>query len=173
MGLTFICGPRDSGKTRTAAGMAERLRAEGRTVGGVLSIATMRDGVKQGYALRDLAGGEARPYAVRRPGPVPPGGLAFEFLEPGMEFGREAVRRGLAAGVDALFVDEAGPLELCGGGLWQPLAEARASHRGELVVTVRPSLLEALTARLGVLPGEARVIRLEDPRRAQVCQSRT
>jgi len=160
MGITIVTGPRDSGKTRTASDMACRFQAEGRRVAGVLSIAELRDGVKTGYAFQDLGSRQSVPYARRRPDPVPPGEPGFEFLDAGMDFGRAAIRRGCADGVDALFVDEAGPLEMGGEGLWEPLWEARASLDGELVVTVRPGLLAELLVRLAVRPEEARIIRL-------------
>jgi nucleoside-triphosphatase THEP1 len=161
--ITIVCGVRDSGKTRTAGEMAAKLRGQGLGVGGVLSIAELRDGAKVGYAFLDCATGASMPYARRRPEPPGPGRLAFELLAEGLAFGAAAVRAGIADGADALFVDEIGPLEMSGQGLWEPLREARAAHAGRLVVTVRPSLLEELVTRLGIGPDEAEVIRLPDP----------
>jgi nucleoside-triphosphatase THEP1 len=160
MGVTIVTGPRDSGKTRTASDMASRFQAEGRRVAGVISVAELRDGTKAGYAFHDLGARVSKTYARRRIGPVPPGGLAFEFLDAGMDFGRAAIRRGCADGVDALFIDEVGPLEMGGEGLWEPLWEARSGFEGELVLTVRPALLAELLVRLSVRPEEARIIRL-------------
>jgi nucleoside-triphosphatase THEP1 len=166
--ITIITGPRDSGKTKTAASMAARFMAEGRTLGGVIANAELRDGVKVSYSLFDLATRASMTYARRRIGPVPAGALAYEFLDKGLEFGCAAIRRAIAENVNAVFVDEIGPLEMNGLGLWEPVREARSAHAGLLVLTVRPDLLSFLLVKLAVRPEEARIIRLpDDPARGQ------
>jgi nucleoside-triphosphatase THEP1 len=160
-GITIISGPRDSGKTRDAARRAQELRAQGFRVGGVLSEAEVRGSVKVLYAFRDLGGGGRKVYAQRKPDPIPPGGPAYDFLEEGLAFARSALRRACAEGVDAIVVDEVGPLEMRGDGLWEPLQEVIAAHRGRLIITVRPSLLDPLLARLAPsLAGAPEIVKL-------------
>lgn len=48
-----------------------------------------------------------------------------------------------------MVVDECGPLELEGRGLWQPLSRLWHGFPGELLVTVRESLLDSLLEALG------------------------
>lgn len=160
--ITIITGPRDSGKTKTAASMAARFLAEGRTLGGVIANAELRDGVKVSYSLFDLATRASMTYARRRTGPIPPGALAYEFLDQGLEFGCAAIRRAIAENANAVFVDEIGPLEMNGLGLWEPVQEARSARTGFLVLTMRPDLLPYLLVKLAVRPEEARIIRLPD-----------
>ncbi len=146
--LTIVHGVRDSGKTRCARDLADRCRVRGATVGGILSLAALVDGVKERYSYLDLAAGRQKVYAVRRTGPIPSGEPTFRFLDTGMAFGRSAIRRAARRAVQVLFVDEIGPLEMARTGLWEAVAELPGRFQGRLVLTVRSSLLETLRARL-------------------------
>jgi nucleoside-triphosphatase THEP1 len=155
--LTIIHGPRDAGKTRSARGLAERCARWGRSVGGILSLAEMVDGQKVSYRYLDLGSAREELYAKRRGGPVPPGQLGFQFLEEGLAFGAAAIREAARRGVDVLIVDEVGPLEVQGQGLWQAVRQLPRCHAGRLVITVRSSLVEDLVARLRTeAPDDAR-----------------
>ena len=123
----------------------------------------MRFGVKMSYTFVDLASGERSRYAVRRAGPIPPGELAFEFLSKGLDFGKRAIRGAVEAGVDVVFVDELGPLEMGGGGLWASVLELRGGFSGEIILTVRESLLDEFLRKLVVGQGEWEIL---DPRDA-------
>lgn len=93
-------------------------------------------------------------YAMRRPGRA----RGFQFSDAGLSFGRAAIRHAVAAGVEVLLVDEVGPLEMAGGGLWAPVREAAATFPGLFILTVRPSLVRELCARLGVAEEGARIV---------------
>jgi iron complex transport system ATP-binding protein len=159
MRCTIITGSRDAGKTRTAAQIAARLREGGARVGGIVAEARLEDGVKVGYSYVDLATGSRAEYARRKAGPVPPGARAFEFLDTGMAFGCAAIRAAASSGADALIVDEIGPLEMGGGGLWPAVVESMSMFNGQVILTVRPSLAEELRARMQPL---AESIRIEE-----------
>ena len=162
MRISVICGARDSGKTRAAGTLASRLRAQGLRVGGVLSEAALSEGEKVSYIFRDLATGRRKLYARRRQGVIPREEPGYEFLTEGVAFGCAAVRRAAAVGVDVLFVDEIGPLEAGGGGLWEPLREVISTFPGRLVITVRPALLDWLLQESGMNSNEAIVLRPAD-----------
>jgi nucleoside-triphosphatase THEP1 len=146
--IMIITGPRDSGKTRTAAGLARAWKGQGVAVGGVVSEAVLSGRKKVRYEFRDLLTDACTPYAVLRPDPVPPGGPAYEFLPDGLEFGCAAVLQGMDKPTSVLVIDEIGPLEMTGGGLWEPARKAASEFPGRVVLTVRPSLLEELLTRL-------------------------
>jgi nucleoside-triphosphatase THEP1 len=158
MRITVVCGAKDSGKTRAAETLSRRLRAQGLCVGGVLSEAALSEGIKISYTFKDLATGRGRLFALRRQGVVPPGLLAYEFLAEGVEFGCAAVRRAAADPVDVLFVDEIGPLEAGGGGIWEPCREILAAFPGRMVLTVRPALLDWLRRQSGMDREEVTVL---------------
>ena len=150
MRIAVICGARDSGKTSAAEALSGRLRSQGLRVGGVLSEAAVSEGTKISYSFRDLSTGGQSLYATRRRGVIPHGLLAYEFLAEGVEFGCAAVRRAAADRVDVLIVDEIGPLEAGGAGLWPPCREILAAFPGRIVLTVRPELLDWLLAQSGM-----------------------
>jgi nucleoside-triphosphatase len=162
--FTIMTGPRDAGKTRAVAALVEALRAAGTPVGGVIAEAELHEGRKVGYAFRDVMSGERVPYAVRLPSsaaapePVPGSGLGYTFLGTGLAFGCAAISRAVAAGVAVLVVDEIGPLEMKGAGLWGAVCAAIESFPGMLVFTTRPSLVEPLCAKLGVSDDDVRVV---------------
>jgi nucleoside-triphosphatase THEP1 len=158
MRISVICGGKDSGKTSAARTVAARLQDQGFRVGGVLSEAALSEGTKISYAFRDLSTGRQSLYARRRQGAIPRGLPAYEFLTEGMEFGCAAVRRAAVEGADVLFVDEIGPLEADGGGLWEPCRDILAAFPGRIVLTVRPTLLDWLLGESGMIHEEAAVL---------------
>jgi nucleoside-triphosphatase THEP1 len=164
MRCTIITGARDAGKTATAARLAASLREQGVKVCGVISEATVQEGVKVGYTYLDLATGKRAEYARRKTGPVPPGERGFDFLDDGMAFGCAAIRAAAADGADALFIDEIGPLEMGGDGLWPAIQEALKTIRGQVILTVRPSLVDALCARVQPLAESIRIVPAEKAR---------
>jgi hypothetical protein len=54
--------------------------------------------------------------------------------------------------------DEVGPLEMTGGGLWEPVMKAVSTFPGRVLLTVRPSLLKELLSRLGLAPRDVETI---------------
>jgi nucleoside-triphosphatase THEP1 len=158
MRISVICGVKDSGKTRAARTVVVRLQARGLRVGGVLSEGKLSEGIKTSYTFRDLSTGRQSLYARRRRGAIPPGELAYEFLAEGVLFGCNALRRAAAEGVDVLFIDEIGPLEAGGAGLWPACREILAAFPGRIVLTVRPALLEWLRGQSGIGREEVAVL---------------
>ncbi len=162
--ITIITGPRDSGKTRCVAALAEALKTAGTPTGGVIAEADIHAGRKGGYAFRDIMTGERMPYAVRSvspaggPGPAPGSGLGYRFLDTGLAFGHAAISRAVAARVAVLIIDEIGPLEMKGAGLWESVRASAERFSGPMVLTTRPSLVEPLCARLGVGDEDVRVV---------------
>ena len=70
----------------------------------------------------------------------------FSFSAAGLAFAQAALEAALAAGADPLFVDEAGPWELAGGGFAPQLA-ALAAAGSALVLAVRPACVEDVVAK--------------------------
>jgi len=157
MRCTIITGSRDAGKTRTAARLASRFREDGLRVGGVISEAAMENGAKVGYSYHDLSTGRRAEYARKKPGPVAPGTRAFDFSDAGLDFGSRAIRSAVDAGADAVIVDEIGPLEIGGAGLWPAVRDALHRFGGHILFTVRPSLVEELRARVEPLAESVRI----------------
>jgi nucleoside-triphosphatase THEP1 len=156
--ITIISGPRDSGKTHTAARLAEAWKRQRIAVGGVVSEAVLSGGKKVRYEFRDLLTDACASYAVLRPDPVPAGVPAYEFLADGLRFGCAAVLQGMDKPTSVLVIDEIGPLEMTGGGLWEPARKAASEFPGRVVLTVRPTLLEELLSRLRLESRDVEVV---------------
>lgn len=118
--------------------------------GGIITPRLVADGMTVGYRVRRLADGVEHPFAAVL-GSEPAGWDGgdrfgrFSFSAAGLAFAHEALAAALAAGADPLFLDEAGPWELAGGGFAPQLA-AFAAAGGNLVVAVRPACVEAVVA---------------------------
>ncbi|NJB68547.1 nucleoside-triphosphatase THEP1 [Desulfobaculum xiamenense] len=125
----FVTGDRHVGKSTLVARLAERERAQGRALAGVLAHGLWEDGIRSGFVLEDLSTGTRTPLSRRV---SPPGNGAPFAFQPGAD---EAIRRALAparclaAGVAV--VDEVGRMELNGGGfapLLAPLLALPVTH---------------------------------------------
>lgn len=155
----LLTGPVQSGKTRFLTGIVSELAAHGVGLTGFLSPAAFEDGRHIGYDLRLLGGEKTVPF-IRRSGEpgwekVGPFYLIPEALARARRLIRESRER------DLLIVDEVGPLEIDGGGLWSALQTALAGASRRCLLVVRDSCLEALRAKLGDRP--AAVFRPADP----------
>lgn len=164
-----VTGNRGVGKSTVCEKAVRILRAEGRRCGGILTR-KMRDslGRLQGIEVLDVSRdpAEARPLARTddrnvdgpRMGP-------YRFLEAGLEFGRDAIRRGLSE-AEVLFGDELGYLELQGGG-FHLLFDALVAETGpHMAVVIRSDLLDETLGRLGRM--RIRVLEVTTSNRDQV-----
>jgi nucleoside-triphosphatase THEP1 len=155
--LILLSGPVRAGKTTLCLRLAEEARGCGLYVGGVLTPATVEDGVKVGIQALDLGSGESRLLARvdrdlggTRVGP-------YSFDDRVLDWVARRCERALGQADGIVFVDEIGKLELNRGGGLARLIPLLARPRGGITVTiVRDFLLDALVARL--LEMEPRVV---------------
>ncbi|HEY83524.1 MAG TPA: hypothetical protein G4N96_00215 [Chloroflexi bacterium] len=163
--LTLLTGPRGAGKTSLCLHKAEKARADGQTVAGLLSPARFERNYKVGIDALDLRSGQRRPLAQRRSKAT--GGAPFDlsaslkagfahlrqletsnwrFDPDALAWGAEVLRQ--ATPCDLLIIDELGPLEFERRGGWLVALDiiTQGDYRHALVV-VRPELLEVAQNR--------------------------
>lgn len=145
-----VVAPGGGGKTDTLLRLAGVLRARGVAVAGVVQPAVRGPaGVNVAYGLTDVATGEQRPLARRRP---PEAGRGFLFEPEGWRWAADRIREG-RAGADILIVDELGHLEAEGLGHLPALLAPPPSGTGELAAVwllgVQARVADRLAARLG------------------------
>ena len=145
-GPVVFSGPVHSGKTTFLAGAAAQWKASGLDVGGFLSVARLKNGRGQGYDLVDLKDGTSAPFLTRKGEPDWPSIGPWHFYPAILEKARSILHRDRDA--DVLVVDEIGPLELGGEGLWPAFVEALAGGAICLCV-VREDILDEFRARIG------------------------
>jgi nucleoside-triphosphatase THEP1 len=147
--ILVLTGPVHSGKTSFLRRLLPDLRMRGIPVCGYLSPAVGGDWDVLGYDLLDVRTGGSLPF-LRTAGESgwPRVGPYF-ILPDGLRAAETSILSWKPG--ELLIVDEVGPLEISGGGVWPALSGAlrRASFAG--LVVVRKPLLDAL--RQG-LPGE-------------------
>ncbi len=151
---TVITGPIGSGKTTRALELLQYRRDAGLTVAGVVSLhLNADDPERESYRFRLLSSGEERTFARRSADPTPPSSrYRFDpeaFARAREELTRWQRGRDEAGGhIDVMVIDECGPFELRGEGLWEDLRAAWMGFPGDVVVTVRDRLLWKLLGAL-------------------------
>jgi len=157
--VLVLTGPVHAGKTTFLEEACARWGARGLPCTGFLSPAVTGAGGETGYDLLELPRGPRRPFLRRRADPAAERTGPFAFVPEVLDRARAILRDPGRPGL--LVVDEVGPLELRGGGLWPALREAvRRPDRTALLV-VREEILEELAAALAPLVPV--VFRFRDP----------
>lgn len=156
--VLVLTGPVHAGKTTFLERSLASWRERGLACGGFLSLAVTGT-AGTGYDLLEIGTGRRRPY-LRRTGKAGTERVGpFFFVPETLERARTLVRD---PGPDGLLViDEFGPLEFAGGGLWPALRGVLAARAGKLLLVVREEILDDVAARLA--PDVPVVIDIRDP----------
>jgi nucleoside-triphosphatase THEP1 len=143
----LITGGHGAGKSSLAAQLAAGLRQAGKRPGGIISEGLWKEGQRDGFDLVDLSCGTRTPLCRRAAtwGAVSTG--RFNFYDEGLAAGLKALSPETLAGADAVFVDEAGWLELEGKG-WAPAFAGLRGLKAPLVIVVRDYLTAQVSAAL-------------------------
>jgi nucleoside-triphosphatase THEP1 len=146
----IVTGATGSGKTTIVRAAVEGLRARGLSVAGILAPGLLEDGRRSGFDLVDLGTGQTAALAREDAGPsgAHPQWSRFAFSPDGLALGQRALGPG-AFGADVLVVDEVGPFELAGGGWASALDRIAREYTGTVLLVVRASIVDAVTARWG------------------------
>jgi nucleoside-triphosphatase THEP1 len=137
--IIILAGPVHSGKTTFLQGVFSRWRDRDLRMRGFLSLAFWEGGERRGYDLLELEKGRTLPF-LRTSGETDWERIGpFYVIPETLEAARSII---LGASPDELLVvDEVGPLELGGGGLWPALD----------TVLKRPFIKTLLVVREGIL----------------------
>ncbi len=156
--VLVLSGPVHGGKTTFLEEAVPRWTGRGLVCAGFLSVAaTDPDGAKV-YDLVEIGGGRRHPYLRRTGGPGDERVGPFAFVPGTLDLARAIVRGAGPAGL--LVVDEVGPLELGGGGLWPCVREA-AGRAGTLLLVAREGIVADLVAAL--VPAVPFVLDIREP----------
>lgn len=173
--IVILEGESGSGKTTVATALAERARAAGRRVSGVICPGRFEAGRKLGISAVDVESGDSwlLAQAVMDIGEQGQAGKPrfddsrqgfirygrWEFIATGLARADAAASRPATGRRELVIVDEIGPLELNHGrGLMKTLAamdEAEAGRGADYLVVARPDIAEVLATRW---PSASRVV---------------
>jgi len=144
--VLVLSGPVHAGKTTFLERSLALWAARNLACDGFLSPAMTDAAGEAGYDLVEIGTGRRRPYLRRRGEPgaerIGPYVLVMETLERARSIIREA-RPSVP-----LVVDEVGPLELGGGGLWPALRDALKRPEETCLLVAREEILGGLAAAL-------------------------
>ena len=147
--VLVLSGPVHAGKTTYLERRIPFWAARGLAWGGFLSPAVAPPGEGAGYDLVEIATGRRWPY-LRTDGPAAAERIGpFAFVPETLERARAIIRAADMSG--SLVVDEVGPLELAGGGLWSALDEVLPRRAGPTLLVARDGILADLAGRLAPL----------------------
>lgn len=150
--LWVLTGRRGAGKTIHCGALAEQASIAGWSVGGLLSPAIFKDGLKTGILVQDLQTGESRPLAKvatfathSTAFTLPLGQWLFDPTV--VDWGNQVLQSRQAC--DLFIVDELGPLEFFRGEGWVNAFDALRQVRYRVgVVVIRPECIDAF-AKMG------------------------
>jgi nucleoside-triphosphatase THEP1 len=151
--VTLLTGERGAGKSTVCLRIGELARAAGPGEAGIAGIASRgryEAGEQAGLDAVDLASGQEWPLASaveRLGGPVIG---RFSFSPSGLSRALERLYRAVASGARLIVLDEVGPLEILRREGFYPFLESlRRRPRPDLLLVVRPALLDDLRALFG------------------------
>lgn len=113
----------------------------GITVGGIVQPAICTGDRCTGYDVVDIGSGRSVRLATDDADACSVSVGRFGFLPEGLEFGRASLTAAMRCDPRLLIIDEAGPLELSGGG-WAAELDAACRRKAITLLTVRRRLLE-------------------------------
>jgi nucleoside-triphosphatase THEP1/molybdopterin converting factor small subunit len=155
--IHILTGPVDSGKTTFLReilsgpdGPASPAAAPSRPRDGYLSLRVLEKGRTEGYDLFNLADGSVRPFLRRKGGPGWPTVGGYSMVPETLTLAGRLIRGSRPAGL--LIIDEIGPLEMSGEGVWPALDDVLREADRDILLVVRDSLLDACRARLDRFP---------------------
>jgi len=145
--IDILTGQVQSGKTTLLQNIALELKRKGIGVGGFLNLSVYEKDQVVGYDLYDLKEEIKCPF-LRKQGQrnwekIGP----YSFLPDTLERAKSIIFH--VNKIDICFVDEIGPYELEGKGLWPALVAILEHPFPRFFLTVRTKLLNAVLERLG------------------------
>ena len=142
--ITLVSGAVNSGKTSVLVDILREEVLSGSHVMGILALPIIEAGLKTGFQVLDVATGEKRILATRRPERIAGETLievgGYHFLEENFNFALYILSSSNGPGV--VFIDEAGPLELSGGGYADKIKDIISGDADKVYISVRSSCLE-------------------------------
>ncbi len=145
--IFILTGPVHSGKTTLLKRIVQEFKRKKLAVDGFLNEAVFKGQERIGYDLFDLKGKKSTPF-IRRAGEKDWQRVGPNFLVPsGLEEAQRIISR--SQNSDICVVDEVGPLELSGNGIWPALKPILIPTLIPFLITVRKSILKDFLSILG------------------------
>ena len=148
--IHILTGPVHSGKTTLLQNVTSHLKCQKISVGGFLSLYTEEKDQFVGYDLFDLKRETRTPF-IRKEGKKTWQRIGpYFFIPESLDYAQNIIRQSTKA--DICVIDEVGPLEYEGKGLWPALEKLMTLPTPEFILVVRETILDNWLKRLGEIP---------------------
>ena len=138
--IFILTGPVHSGKTTFLKKLVDELKVNKLKINGFLSEAVLENKEIFGYDLYDMKNEQSIPF-IRREGEEEWEKIgSYFFIPEALAHVKKMIFQ--SRGVDILVIDEIGPLELRGKGLWPALRKVFSSPPKGLILVVRKNILK-------------------------------
>ncbi len=145
--IFILTGPVDSGKTTFLKRVIEELKKQKVKMDGFLSEGIVEGQEKIGYDLVDLGVGKSIPF-IRKSGQQDWQRIGpYFFIPEGLSRAKMIILQSREA--DILVVDEIGPLELSGQGVWDALEHVVFQRLQNYLFVLRREILEDFLKMVG------------------------
>lgn len=140
--LILWTGPKHSGKTTSAAELAQKAKSEAFRVAGLLAPSIYTNHNLTGFDAVNIKNGERITLAERTQSPDPNSVGGFTFSKTGLKFGSYALDTKSVKSANLIIVDEFGPSELAGNGWRQNVDLILSDTDALLVLVVRDKIID-------------------------------
>jgi nucleoside-triphosphatase THEP1 len=144
--INILTGPVHSGKTTLLKSTIPLLAEKHILVDGYLSIAVWKNKKFHGYDLLDLRENKSYPFILKQGQQEWQKIGRFFFIPEALDLANEIIRRSRIA--DLCVVDEVGPLELSGKGIWPSLEIILSSPEPQLLLVIRDTILDKVMKKI-------------------------
>lgn len=144
--VVLLSAARGAGKTTACQKFVVQAQQMGLRVGGILTPGRFdSQGLKTGIDIVDAHNGERRVFAVLEEDPQRATIGKYHMDEETMQWSLQRILTALSAPIDAVIIDEIGPLELVKKkGFWPALDKLADAQASSVFMVVRPELLVCL-----------------------------
>jgi iron complex transport system ATP-binding protein len=138
--IYILTGPVHSGKTTLLKNTIPLLLQKDFRIDGYLSESVWKNNECQGYKLVDLKEHQAHPFITKKGKEGWQKAGPYYFVPESLSKAKEIIRRAISS--ELAVIDEVGPLELAGRGVWPALAKTVFSAQPDFFLVIRDSVLE-------------------------------
>lgn len=144
--IFIVTGKQGIGKTTHLMELSASLQSMGMRIGGILAPCVLVAGQRVGYDIISITTGE-RKVLCRADGIQSDLTVGnFHFVRDTIKFGEKVISEDSVSGLEAMFIDEIGPLELSGRGWSSSLTRLFDVFTGIVILSVRPELISQVEA---------------------------
>jgi nucleoside-triphosphatase THEP1 len=157
-----VTGEVGSGKTTMLYALCSRLDSAGYSIGGMIQVLPLPHEQQSDKVLSDQGTGEIKLLMSMVPNTGWPRYGKYYYDPEAFEWASQRIAQFMPTS-DYIIIDEIGPIELSGGGLYEIYRSLLQSFSGTVITVIRKSLLEEVLEYFGIPKERTIVLRSDAP----------